>query len=491
MPVPARQQEIVLSRPFQRRSAVVGVAAFVVFMAAAACSPATDSLGSGKPVNGLLLRGGWLFDPIAGQMLRNTGLVVEAGRIMEVGTDLRGRDLSGAEIIELSDTEYVLPGLIDLHGHYDVMLVSGRRVDDVVVNPVVYLANGVTATFTAGEFDPEAVRDLRQRIDRGEQIGPRIFNAGPKFGTASPRWNPNVTPDEVKELVDYWVDQGVKGFKAYGIRRDQLQALIERAHEHGLTVTGHLMGVDDINPKEAILMGIDRIEHYMGGDAFDPDRPAYESMPDVDPDTPEFRNILSLFLEHRVFFNPTITRFSYLARGPDETDRLWEYWFDEREFLTPYMQDKVRSRSLQARPEPWNRIPGVKRRVIRAFYDAGGSDLITLGTDNPSTGEYLPGFDAHRELENFVSAGIPPAAALKFGTINGARALNVAERLGSIEVGKWADLFVVAGNPLDDIRNTRNIKFVMKAGRIYDPQQLFASVKGKLGPAGPEDEANW
>jgi imidazolonepropionase-like amidohydrolase len=77
--------------------------------------------------------------------------------------------------------------------------------------------------------------------------------------------------------------------------------------------------------------------------------------------------------------------------------------------------------------------------------------------------------------------GIPPAAALKIATINGARALGVSDKLGTIEVGKLADLFVIGGNPLTNIKNTRNVHLVMKSGSIYDPKTLLAEVEGKIG----------
>ena len=128
---------------------------------------------------------------------------------------------------------------------------------------------------------------------------------------------------------------------------------------------------------------------------------------------------------------------------------------------------------------------------MKAFYDAGGGRLITLGTDHPSWGEFLSGFGSHRELHAFVLSGIPAAAAIKMGTINGARALNVDSKLGTLEAGKFADLSVVRGNPLEDIRNTRKVRLVMKAGRLYDAAELLASVKGKLGPKGPEEDARW
>jgi imidazolonepropionase-like amidohydrolase len=128
---------------------------------------------------------------------------------------------------------------------------------------------------------------------------------------------------------------------------------------------------------------------------------------------------------------------------------------------------------------------------VKAFYDAGGGRLLTLGTDHPSWGEFLSGFGSHRELHVLVLSGIPAAAAIKIGTINGARALNVAGKLGTLEAGKLADLFVVRGNPLQDIRNTRNVRLVMKAGRVYDASELLASIRGKMGPSGPEDEPKW
>jgi imidazolonepropionase-like amidohydrolase len=133
----------------------------------------------------------------------------------------------------------------------------------------------------------------------------------------------------------------------------------------------------------------------------------------------------------------------------------------------------------------------VKRKEIGAFFEAGGGDLITLGTDHPSWGEFLSGFSAHRELHALVLAGIPPAAALRIGTINGARALGLAERLGTLEAGKLADLFIVRGNPLDDIRHTRNVELVVKGGEAFDPAALLERVRGRLGPVDEDGASLW
>jgi len=88
-------------------------------------------------------------------------------------------------------------------------------------------------------------------------------------------------------------------------------------------------------------------------------------------------------------------------------------------------------------------------------------------------------------------AGIPAAAVLKAATINGANALGIEANLGSIEVGKLADLVVVNGNPLDDIKAARDVRFVVRDGVVHDPKALLQSAEGKIGPTGPHDHADW
>lgn len=435
----------------------------------------------------VVIKGGHYFDVHTASMVPNHGIRVLRGRIMEIAAESGSVTLEDAKVIELDPDEYILPGLIDLHAHYNVNLDGTGRWDETVVNPVVYLANGVTATFPAGEYDPERMLELRRKIDRDEAIGPRILSSGPYFGTARPGWNPRMTKEEIFAEVDLWAERGVAGFKAKGIGPDHLEALIERAHLHGLTVTGHLDSGfrNTVNAADAIMLGIDRVEHILGGGVLSPDSPAYPLWIQVDLESEEFQEIVSLFLEHRVYFNPTITAPVYFFDW--STIEGFDYWVDETKFFTPAVQAMVRERGHARSSRLMEQLHWTMRRTTKAFYDAGGGDLLTLGTDNPSRGEFLPGFSAHRELHALVLAGIPPAAALRIGTINGARALKVGDRLGSIEIGNLADLFVVSGNPLNDIRNTRNVHWVMKAGKVYDSAELLESVEGRLGSLPPRD----
>ena len=128
---------------------------------------------------------------------------------------------------------------------------------------------------------------------------------------------------------------------------------------------------------------------------------------------------------------------------------------------------------------------------LRKLHAAGGADLLIVGTDEPVYTSLLAGFAYHRELMAMVYAGIPPADVLRAATINGARALGVADRLGTIEAGKLADLFIVHGNPLEDITSARNIELVIKDGRVYRPPELLSRTVGKIGPRGPDDHADW
>ena len=440
----------------------------------------------------IVVTGGQLFDSVRDTLVPNTGIIVRNGMLLEVGATLTGRELGGARVVQLAAGETVLPGFFDLHAHYAIDLFGEERVDEYTVNPIIFLANGITSTFPGGEVDPEGMMAARRRIERGEQIGPRILSSGPYFGTARPGWrNADWTPDRIRAEVDTWAAKGVRGFKAKGIHRDHLPVLIERAHQHGLTVTAHLDSGSgtSVNPRDAIFMGIDRIEHFMGGDAILSTRNAYASLEALDVTRPEVDNIIKLYLHRNVYYDATVTAYGYWYDPKDM--RVFKTWMDEQSFLTPHAREVANARLPRKPLEQFKRIYEVKFKEVKRFYDAGGGRLITIGTDHPSWGEFLSGFGSHREVQALNLAGIPPAAILKMATINGARAMGLGDRLGTLEAGKLADLFVVRGNPLQDITTTRNVRLVMARGQMHDAAELLASAKGKMGPATAADDDWW
>ncbi|MBI4502297.1 MAG: amidohydrolase family protein [Gemmatimonadetes bacterium] len=463
----------------QSRIRLVLAAAVVSMLAAVPRAAVSQETGTA------VVRGGWLFDGVRDTRVRNPGIVIRGGVIIKVGAP-SDADLAGAQIIALADTETVLPGFIDVHAHYSMNLLGKRR-DETGLYSVVFLANGVTTTFPAGEFKPDEMIDLRDRIERGEQPGPRLFSSGPYYGTARAGWSQDLTADSIRKDIDYWVSRGMRSIKAKGISPKDLPVVIERAHWHGITVSGHLESGrgNSVNPRDAILMGIDRVDHFMGGDAMPPTRSAYESVVLEDVNSPEMKAIYRLFIDHHVYYNTTLSTYGHVA-NPDE---VFDYWFDEPSLLTPYVRQIESLNPQLTRPysEQFRKIYVKKQTEIKAFYDAGGGSLITLATDAPSNGLRFSGFNAHREVHALVKSGIPAAAALKIATINGAHAIGMGDKLGSIEPRKFADLFVVRGDPLTDIRNTHKVRLVMRGGQVYDAAALLESVKGKLGPASSDE----
>src|ERR1035437_1329138 len=334
-----------------------------------------------------VIRGGWLFDAVGDGVRRNRGIVMVGGKLLSVDVAPTARDLAGANVITLGDNDYILPGLFDLHAHYNMNLLGKGRHDETAVQPVIWLANGVTSTFPAGEYDPEDMMALRQRIEHGEQNGPRLYDSGPYYGRVRQGWNPEMTPAEVYKDVDSWFGHGVRAFKAKGIGPVQLRPLIERGHWHGCTVTGHLVSGfnGSVNPKDAILMGIDRIEHFMGGDALPATQSAYASYDHLDVNTPEVRDIIQLYISHHVNYDATMTAYGYAAnRGGGEA---FADWMDGKEFLTPYVQSVVAARPKRNFNVQFDKIYHLKPKELKAFYDAGGGALITLGTDLRGRGQ--------------------------------------------------------------------------------------------------------
>ena len=231
-------------------------------------------------------------------------------------------------------------------------------------------------------------------------------------------------------------------------------------------------------------MGIDRIEHFLGGDALPNTRSAYSSLKEVQPAMPEILSIIRFYVEKGIWFDATLSAYGYFGKRGEE----YEYWIDERKFFTDFVRAKLKGKE-RTPIETFEKIYQVKQKTIRAFYEAGGK--ITLGTDHFSDGSFLPGFGVHRELDALVRSGIPPVDAIRIATINGARALGIDKNHGSLETGKSADLYVVSGNPLKNIRNTRNGKIVVRAGKVYQCDSLLRGVQGKLGPHSEQEIEGW
>jgi imidazolonepropionase-like amidohydrolase len=437
----------------------------------------------------LFIAGGWLFSGTGEERVRNPGIYISEGKIAALGAVSRGAEPAGARRIELDADATVLPGLIDLHAHYNYDLLDRGRAEEVRYTGLVFLANGVTSTWSAGEFYPQRVLDHRDSIDRGEAVGPRLFASGPYMGgfrceyqvkTAADdciAWPNDLSAEEIRQELDYWAERGVISIKIKQATPQETRILIEQAQRHGMTTSGHLSNYEggyDVDAREAIRMGLGRLEHNI-------------TLGNGGPRSAELDEVIDLLLEKEVFFDANLQMYGGINLRAELPELLWT---DEAQYFTPYARALLEKRGP---PPPESDPAEFEQRLVelRKFHQAGGAPLLIIGTDEPVYTNLLAGFAYHRELMAMVWAGIPAPDVLRAATINGARALGVDDRLGSVEEGKLADLVVVNGNPLEDIKATRNVTMVIKNGEVHLPGDLLDQAKDKIGPAGPEDHDWW
>ncbi|MFD1314271.1 amidohydrolase family protein [Namhaeicola litoreus] len=438
----------------------------------------------------LLIKGGSYFNISNNSFVENKGIKVISGKIVAIGGEMNTDHLP---VLNLDDSFFILPGIIDLHAHYKVH-IGGKEKTDTLGMPIIYLANGVTSSFTAGELEPKKILELKRKIENQYVVGPRIFNTGPYFGkdanSKNNAWKENLSEEQIEELIDHWASKGIAGVKVKGITEQQLKTIIERAHFHGLTVTGHLDSgyKNTVSTEIAIKLGIDRVEHFLGGTVLPDTIGAYSSLAKMNPYDIRLDTIIQKFIENRIYYSPTLSTYGMVGGS---TDEALADWIDQSIFFTSYAKSVIEKQAKGSSFQVMmNDIYENKKIEIKRFYDAGGKDLIVLGTDRQLRNGDIGGFAAHKEMRVLSEVGIPNHDVIGIASINGARALGVEDELGSIEIGKWADLYVVQGNPIKDISNTSSVFKVIKGGIVYDSEALLNSVHHSLGPKNAEDWQN-
>jgi imidazolonepropionase-like amidohydrolase len=396
----------------------------------------------------LALRHAHVIDGTGRAPLEDTTIVIDGSVIQAVAPDALVP--SEAQVLDLRGLS-VLPGLIDAHVHFGGFVVDDPDwqftlwsalpffldfARDFKRRRMLALESGVTTVRSAGDNHPQILR-LRDRVDAGRRVGPRITAVGPIF--TAPGGHPAGTiyrknryviehatrqvddPDEARAEVQRLASDGVDQIKAvYGgvnpidlghpvpkLQLRVLHALADEAHRCGLPAMVHVGTAKDAI--EAVSACADSLEHGILPGADSPECPA---------------ELISTMLSRETFFVPTLTA----------------AWAMRRMF-----------------PDAL----GNAMRWVAEMHRAGV--CIALGTDAGAPGVVI-GRAAHKELELLVESGLTPREAIAAGTRNAAGVIRRAERLGTIEPGKQADLIAVAGDPLKDIRMTREIRLVLKDG---------------------------
>jgi imidazolonepropionase-like amidohydrolase len=389
----------------------------------------------------------------------------------------------------------VLPGLVGMHDH--LFYPSARRnfAPMTFSFPRLYLACGVTTIRTTGSIEPYTDLELRKLIEAGKMIGPRMHVTGPYLegpGTFTPQMHQITSPEDATKTVNFWLDQGVDDFKAYNyLTPDELGAAIKAAHARGAKVTGHLCS---IGFREAAALGIDDLEHGLlvdteffpwkkpGECAQDPRGTSFLAKLDIG--SAPVREMIADLVQRHVAITSTLPVFELFGPGrPPTQQRVLDAMATDAR--ASYVAAKTRidddgaKRKDSGEEAPWTGAFRKEMEFEREFAKAGG--LLLAGNDPTGNGGVLAGFGDQRGLELLVEAGFTPLEAITIATANGAKYLGESERIGTIAVGKLADLIVVKGDPSTKIEDIENVETVFKGGVGYDSAKLIESVRGCVG----------
>jgi imidazolonepropionase-like amidohydrolase len=416
--------------------------------------------------------GGTLIDGNGGPPLQDAVVLIKGNRIVRVGSKGEVKYPKSVKTIDATD-KYILPGLIDIHVHYNDWMGE------------LYLAHGVTTVKDVGNY-VEWISTVSAEVEQGKVRGPRIFYTGNGLDAPPPGRDHHIgleSPEMAKRAVDLLHQRGASAIKVREkITLELLRAVIEEAHKLNMPVTGHIMRV---NAYEAALAGIDGLEHASGivqataspalkvdlmglteYERYVEERKSYSLI-----DQEKLNDLLKLLLRKNVALIPTMC-----GRWRMATERRDDFAREDAGYaknpLLAYVSDEARkiwATSALYKLSKSEDIAQVKlgykkvQNLLMQYYKAGGK--ILAGSD---TFLSVPGLSLQRELVFLVDAGFTPMQAITIATRDNAQFLGKGKELGTITVGKLADIIVVNANPLEDIRNTQRIAMVIKDGQVVD-----------------------
>jgi imidazolonepropionase-like amidohydrolase len=417
------------------------------------------------PAETRVLRNFTLIDGNGGPPMTGAAMVIVDGRIQWVGPGAQLRSPAGAEVIDLT-ARYVMPGIINTHSHLGNVagLVEDRKNytrESVEKQLKTYASYGVTSVLSWGT-DQELIFDLRAAQRAGRPALTRVFTAGRGFKSkdgypASPGMKgvpyEVTSAQEVEkavtqlagwkvDFVKMWVDDHLGHLQRMPV--DLRLAIIASANKHGLRSIAHIHYLADA--RQLTEAGIYGLGHSVRDQLVDDALIASMKRRGTWLAAATLTREMSTFIyanPHPILRDPFLTR----SISPGLIGAL----------ETSYRKTVSADPDLKTYPT----FIEFAKKNLKKMVDAGVK--VGFGTDTGPPARF-PGYFEHWEMELMKEAGLTPAQIIVIASRSSAEFLGVSKDLGTLVVGKWADLVVLKGNPLADIRNTRSIEFVLIAG---------------------------
>ncbi len=458
------------------------------------------------------IRGATVVNVTDGSLLTDQSVLIEDNGIVAVRPANEIQVPGDAEVVE-AEGKYLIPGLWDMHVHSVANVALDMSIDSVAAwewHFPLFLAHGVTGVRNmndgAGDLTLELANSVKRLLAEGELAGPpRFLNSGPSLDGDPPLASNAVvvrTAADARAAVAQLALHGADLIKPYeNLSREAYFAIHDEARRQGIPVDGH--APFRITPEEVAETGQRTVEHpgaIAAACATEADAErrrfaavlaAYDSLPGSEQFLANFRHKRALYdswdeakctsaleayrrnnvaltvdllvYHHVVHADSILADTARMRLVPEAVRRNWEEWSADQ--TTKEFQSILRP------------IIPLELEGVRVANEAGVTLLAATDVGVPFQ---VPGISLHVELERLVEAGLTPLAALQTATVNPVRVLGMADSLGTVEAGKLADLVLLDANPLDDIRNTQQIRVVIADGRVFrrgDVDRLLATVE--------------
>jgi imidazolonepropionase-like amidohydrolase len=426
-----------------------------------------------SPDGAIVLTNLTVVDVRSGELRPKQTLVIKGNRIVSAGPSKSLADPPGARSIDC-DGLYAIPGLWDMHVHlvFGDWFPGGKD-----ISLPLFVANGITSVRDMGS-ELEVIQKWRGEIVGGKLIGPRIYSSGPMLDGPKPRFPSSVaiaTAEDGRRAVNDLKQRGADFIKLQSlIPRDAVFAIAEEARKQGIPFEGHVP--DSVRASEMSEAGMKSFEHLIG--IFEGSSPLEDQFLKGNKTEARFLatydeaksgSLAKVLAKNGTWQCPTLvwerggnlidatdfskdTRAKYVPAAWKGT--TWKRFTEE--ITEGYGGDDLTVRK---------KFVSKELEVVHMLHEHGVGFLA--GTDTPAGVYVFPGFSLHEELQRFVAAGFTPLEALQTATLNPARFFGVESQMGTIEVGKLADLVLLSASPFLDISNTQKISAVIANGHCF------------------------